>query len=362
METTVFIIIIIASLVLIALIALVILFFLQLKKPDDRAKLDEVRSDLQTISQIVQQGQTQIAVLSEKVAHLEPVTQNIAVLSEKVTHLEPVTQSISATLTNELAKVRENLASLQEHARARQELERQTIDSVKRLELIIAGTQSKGAAGENIVELVFAKLPVEWQIRNFTVKGRAVEFGLRLPNNLILPIDSKWPATTLIEQIARTESFEKREILKKEIEKEIVRKAKEVSKYIEPGITMPFAIAVIPDAVYELSAAVQGEAFESNVVLVSYSMFVPYLFLTIQTTLKTLQTIDLQKLDAYLDTIKNSINKLQEELDGRFAKALIMLNNSRDDMRAHISNVSGSITNLQISAPMSSTSLPESID
>lgn len=347
METNVLFVIFIGTLVFFGFIilALGILLFIQIRKPRENINLDEIRTGLQSLSQTVQQGQTQIAVLAEKVAHLEPVAQNI-----------------NSTLTSELTKVRENLASIQEHARARQEIEQRTIDSVKRLELIIAGTQSKGTAGENIVELVFAKLPVEWQIRNFTVNGRVVEFGLRLPSNLILPIDSKWPATNLVEQFALAEDANKREGLKRDIEKEIVRKAKEVSKYVEPGITMPFAIAVIPDAVYELSAAVQSEAFQSNVVLVSYSMFVPYLFLTIQTAVKTLQTVDLQKLDAYLDAIQNSINKLQEELDGRFARALTMLNNSRDDMRAHISKASGSLTSLQISAPSPNPSLPEGVD
>lgn len=347
MEINVLITILVGALVFFGFIVLTlgVLLFLQTRRPRENINLDEVRTSLQSLSQTVQQGQTQIAVLAEKVAHLEPVAQNI-----------------NSTLTSELTKVRENLASIQEHARARQEIEQQTIDSVKRLELIIAGTQSKGAAGENIVDLVFAKLPVEWQIRNFTVNGRIVEFGLRLPSNLILPIDSKWPGTTLVERIAVVENADERETLKREIEKEIVRKAKEVSKYIEPGITMPFAIAVIPDAVYELSAAVQSEAFQSNVVLVSYSMFVPYLFLTIQTAVKTLQTVDLQKLDACLDAIQNSINKLQEELDGRFARALTMLNNSRDDMRAHISKASGSITSLQISAPVPNQALPESVD
>jgi len=173
-----------------------------------------------------------------------------------------------------------------------------------------------------------------------------------------LPIDSKWPATNLVEQIAVSEDPREKERLKREIEKAIVQKAKEVSKYIEPGMTMPFAIAVIPDAVYELSAGAQSEAFQSNVVLVSYSMFVPYLFLIIQTAVKTLQTVDLQKLDACLDAIQKSINNLQEELDGRFARALTMLNNSRDEMRAHIVKASGSITSLQISAPTSPPSLP----
>ena len=102
-------------------------------------------------------------------------------LTERVAHIEPITRNLSTTLTDELSKVQQNLASLQACAKARQDVEQQTVKSVKRLEMIIAGTQSKGVAGENIVELVFAKLPIEWQVRDFTVNGKSVEFGLRLP-------------------------------------------------------------------------------------------------------------------------------------------------------------------------------------
>ncbi|HUW96323.1 MAG TPA: DNA recombination protein RmuC, partial [Anaerolineae bacterium] len=119
-----------------------------------------------------------------------------AVITEKLSQLEPVSQVVTS--------IRQDLAELQAYTkaynRAREDLERRTADSVRRLEMVIAGTQTKGAAGENILEAVFANLPPEWQVRNFRVGDKAVEFGLRLPNNLILPIDSKWPATHLLEQ------------------------------------------------------------------------------------------------------------------------------------------------------------------
>jgi len=54
-------------------------------------------------------------------------------------------------------------------------------------------------------------------------------------------------------------------------------------------------------------------------------MLIPYLMLVLQTTLKTMQTVDMQKLDAYLQAVQNSFQAMQNELDGRFAKALTML-------------------------------------
>ncbi len=289
---------------------------------------------------------------------LQQTRTELAVINDKLAHLEPATQAIQTTLTGELAKVQQGLVTLETFVKARQEIEVRTADSVGRLESIIAGTQSKGSAGENIVETVFAKLPVEWQMRNFTVNGKTVEFGLRLPNNLVLPIDSKWPATHLLEQFAAASDPEEQKRLKGEIEKSILQKAKEVGKYIDPGLTMPFGIAVVPDSVFELSSGVLTDVYQSNVVLVSYSMLVPYLVLVFQTTLKTMQSVDLQKLDAYLQTVQTSIQAMQDELDGRFAKALTMLANSRDDMRAQIGKAGSSLTSLQISASTSTPALP----
>jgi hypothetical protein len=46
---------------------------------------------------------------------------------------------------------------------------------------------------------------------------------------------------------------------------------------------------------------------------------------------------------------------MQDELDGRFAKALTMLSNSRDDMRALVGKANTGLTSLQLEAPQSPT-------
>ncbi len=263
----------------------------------------------------------------------------VAILTERLSQIEPVTRSIQLGLTE-----------LQAYARARHDLERQTAESIRRLEVVIAGTQTKGAAGENILELVFAKLPPEWQVRNFRVGNKTVEFGLRLPNNLLLPIDSKWPATNLLEEFAGCDDPSEQQRLKARIESVVLSKAREVKKYIDPNITVNFGVAAVPDAVYDLCSGVQADLFQSNVVLVSYSMFFPYLLLVFQTMLKTSQSIDLQRLDAYLRSAQDSVEALQDEIEGRFSKAITMLTNSRNDMSVHLSKVSSGLTSLQISA------------
>ncbi|MGB3905714.1 MAG: DNA recombination protein RmuC [Anaerolineae bacterium] len=277
-----------------------------------------------------------------------------AVITEKLSQLEPVSQAVSS--------IQQGLAELHAYTRARQDLERQTADSIRRLETVIAGTQTKGAVGENILEAVFANLPIEWQVRNFRVGDKSVEFGLRLPNNLVLPIDSKWPATHLLEQFAAADDPQHQQRIKAQIEKAVLDKAKEVRKYIDPNVTVNFGIAAVPDAVYDLSTGVQADVFQLNVVLIGYSMFVPYLLLVFQTILKTSQDIDLQRLDAYLLSAEESIQLAQGELEGRFSRAITMLTNSRNELSVLLSKVSSGLTSLQISASRASApELPEPV-
>lgn len=385
--------------VVVLLVILVLLFF-QIRKIQGRS--DNLFVSLQNLSQQLQQGENNTNILIERVSNLQQnqqlANQAVGKVNTDLTNAEKaITSEVSSvrkdstntlyqvgkglsdeisrirqelatevnsvrkdsttslyqvgkSLSDAIAKIQQELAILQASAKARQEIEQKTAESISRLETIIAGTQSKGSAGENIVELIFAKLPVEWQVRNFKVNGRIVEFGLKFPNNIVLPIDSKWAATDLLEQFMDSENPDEQQKLKAEIERAVIQKAKEVRKYIDPSITTTFGVAVVPDAIYELCVSIYPEIFRIGIVLVSYSMFVPYLLLVFHTILKSEQNIDLQKLDAYLQTAQSSLNDLQEEINGRFSRALTMLSNSRDDMQAHISSVNTSLTGVKVGA------------
>lgn len=259
-------------------------------------------------------------------------------------------QSVS-TLQGDISDARTRLEELRAQAQVRAGLDQQVADSVRRLETIIAGTQSKGEAGENILEVVLSKLPTEWQVRDFTVGNKTVEFGLRLPNNRILPIDSKWPATSLLENLARCTDLRERRQLKEQIENTVRMKAREVRKYLDPDLTLSFGIAAVPDAVYDLCTSVQTDCFEQKVVLVGYSMFIPYLLLVFQTVLEASRDIDLERLERHLNAMEDSVNQIQKELQGRFATGLTMVNNSRDEINRQANRIStGLVTVRQRSA------------
>ena len=268
----------------------------------------------------------------------------------------------AGSLSEAASAIRERLAEVHTMLRSRQEIEGRTAESIRHLEMVIAGTQSKGAAGENIIEAVFAQLPPDWQVRNFRVANKVVEFGLRLPNHLILPIDSKWPATNLIERFLECDQPDERRRIKADIDRAVLNKAREVRRYLDPNMTVDFGIAAVPDAVFDLCSSVQCEALQMNVVLVGYSMFVPYLLLVFQMALKTSHDIDLDKLAAYLRDVEASVGQLQEEVDGRLARAITMLTNSRNDMTQHLGRITSRLTGVQLHTVESPVGRPGAVD
>ena len=343
-------------LILAALLAgvIILLLALLLRKGADASSVQPL---IAGVAQGMGAVQLELRGVADRVAAVERnqslFGQNVNALTVRVAETDTIAKGIHQTAGDirlGLEAAQKALAEIRERASAREQQERLTAESIRRLENVIAGTKSKGTAGENIMDLVFSQLPAEWQVRDFPVGNKSVEFGLRLPNNLILPIDSKWPATDLVEEFLAARDPQEQQRIKAEVERAVLQKAREVTKYLDPAITVSFGIAAVPDAVFDLCPKVQVESMRMNVVLLSYSMFVPYLLLTVETVLKAGREVDVQKLAAYLDDAQRTIGALQAETEGRFSKAITMLANSRDEMRGLLGRIGTGLAALQLGA------------
>lgn len=358
--------------ILVLAVAIIVLF----RKPSAPA---EISTSLQSLTQLtavmsekvgglasmpetMTKVQSELTKLSERISTVEQnqnqTSQNVTNLVSGITETKTLTQGITAStnaINQLISKTKNDLTELQTQTKARHDQDQKTARSIERLEAIIAGTPSKGTAGENILDVVFAKLPAEWQVRDLRIDNKPVEFALRLPNGLLVPIDSKWAATSLIEQFSNCADPDEQKRLRLRIEEAVLKKAKEVKKYIDPKITATFGIAAVPDAVYDLCPAVQVEAYRNNVLLISYSMFLPYLLLIFQTILKAERNLNLEELESYLKNTKEGLDELQKELEGRMASAIKMLSNSRVDMSMTVSRLSGRLAELQAGPSTSET-------
>ncbi len=228
-----------------------------------------------------------------------------------------------------------------------QKREAENFQSLKRLESVIAGSKQKGIAGENILREALSIFPPDMIVTNFKVKGKEVEFGLILSNKKVMPIDSKWPSTELLENVSKEEDPVKLERLMHQVQKEVLKRVSEISQYLDPNTTTPWAIGAIPDSMYSLCRDAHLSAYSKNVILVSYSMLLPYLLMFFSLHLQYSSSIDMENLAHYLIDIKRNIEQMGEILENRVERARALLSSASEEYRQILGSLKGSLSSIE---------------
>jgi len=232
-----------------------------------------------------------------------------------------------------------------------QKREAENFQSLKRLESVIAGSKQKGIAGENILREALSVFPPDMIETNFKIKGKEVEFGLVLSNKKVMPIDSKWPSTELLEAVSKEEDPVKLERLMHQVQKEVAKRVSEISQYLDPNTTTPWAIGAIPDSMYSLCRDAHLSAYSKNVILVSYSMLLPYLLMFFSLHLQYASSVDMENLTHYLIDIKRNTEQMGEILENRIERARALLSSASDEYRQILGSLKGSISSIETQKP-----------
>ncbi len=297
--------------------------------------------------------QTQQALTSV----IELVNQTVRTQELLAQQLGQVQESLSGNLAiaqqglrTEITQTREMIAQIQAADHTREKHEREAWDALRRLETVLAGTKSRGLAGENILGTILAQLPPELRETNLTINNKPVEFALRLPHGRVLPIDSKWPALSQLERLQEAEEPALRKALADEIQSEVKKKIREVTKYLDPDRTIRLGVLAVPDAVFDLCVEAHVEAFKQGVVIISYTQVIPYLLSLLQVILRFDTQIDTARLSQALSTIADALEKMDNEVDGRLSRTVTLLQNSREDLKAHLSRARQGVRSLHVEA------------
>lgn len=262
----------------------------------------------------------------------------------------------AAELREKLSLTHSTLEGFRSTLFARQQVEDEARHSLRRLEAIIAGSSTRGAAGENILEEAVRHLPPDMVQRNLWVKGKVVEFALRLPGGKLLPIDSKWTSSQALEALSAAESDPgRRPQLAAQVEKEVEKRIREVSQYIDPATTAPFALAAIPDGAYSVCRSAFAEAHRRHVVIVCYSMALPYLLTLYQLHLQFARSVDMENLQACLMDVDRQLDQLEGVLENRLQRAVVMLQNAYSEGKQVSARIRASAHSIQRSERVEGT-------
>lgn len=281
------------------------------------------------------------------------VSDSMKVIEGQVRTLDEIKERIARgdrtqeILRERLENTHRSIENLKTTYDARKKLEEESREMIKRLESVIAGSYSKGNAGENILREAFKLFPPEMLVSNFAVGGKVVEFGLVLPDKKVLPIDSKWPATNLVLDLDKEEDQEKRIHLIQRIEKEVQKRVKEVSAYVNPTVTVPWAVAAMPDSVFSVCRTSHIDAYRKQVILMSYSMTIPYILTFYGLNLQYSRSVDMENLEARLMDISRNLDAMEDILENKIARGSTMISNAYNEYKQRISKIRASITYLE---------------
>ncbi len=256
----------------------------------------------------------------------------------------------AAEMRERLANTQSALEGVRSALSARQSIEEEARASLKRLESVIAGSSSRGAAGENILEEALRHLPPEMLQRNVWIGGRVVELALRLPGGKLLPMDSKWVSSVALEQLAEPGvDANRRAQLTGQVEREVERRVREVSQYIDPALTTSFALAVIPDAAYDVCRSAIVSAHMRHVMVVGYAMALPYLLTLYQLHLQFARTVDMERLQSALIDVERQVDVLEGILENKVQRSLTVLQNAYTEGKQASAKIRASVHAVQLS-------------
>ena len=198
-------------------------------------------------------------------------------------------------LQGRLAQAQRALAEVKALEQARgSQLDRAT-DSLRRLELVVAGSGSRGAAGENVLARALAQLPPDLLEMNAAFGGRVVEYALRLPGGRLLPIDSKWTGVAELERLETTDDPDERRRLREQVAREVRSRAREMAKYLDPERTLALAVLAVPDAVHAEVPEAHAEGWREGVLVVPYSLALPFVLSLYRLTVRFASAPDTER-------------------------------------------------------------------
>jgi DNA recombination protein RmuC len=329
----------------VALVAAALVFVLVSRRPDAGGASQELQRLRDAIDQL-QSEQRRVA------SDLGLVQQGIVKLESGLGHTEQRGQELASSLQQLSQVLNDTRVLLSEMRRGDEEAlrrQQQMADVLARLEGVIAGARSRGAAGERILEALVEHLPADFKVFNCSIKGRVVELAFRLPNGKYVPVDSKWVAVRELEELASCDDPAQLERLVERIERALERKIEDVAAYLDPDLTLGIGVVAVPEAVYQNTQRSHAYALRQGVVIISYSLAVPYLLTLLQLAIRFAprSELDPAQLSSLFQALEKALADMEGELNGRVSRALTMLQNGQSDLQRYLGAARGALVRIQ---------------
>ncbi|MFA5010272.1 MAG: DNA recombination protein RmuC [Patescibacteria group bacterium] len=280
--------------------------------------------------------------------NLEIIAQSM----QRVQSEQRASQEVQRTLKDELRHTADHLKNLTVASEEREQRDqtyfKNLLEASKNIESVMRGSKTKGMAGENIVREILKIFPQGTMVYDFKIGSKVVEFGLKLPDGRILPIDSKIMASDELQELATSDNEDAKLKIIQKLELAVLRKAREVGEYISPPVTYERAIMAVPDSLhYLLKESIIKAHRDYGVLIISYSMTIPYILSFMDLQRKHSTHLDEERVKTFLESLNLSLSKMDDILDNKVAKGNVMISNAYGEYKQIVSKIRGDALGLR---------------
>ncbi|HEX9056403.1 MAG TPA: DNA recombination protein RmuC [Ktedonobacterales bacterium] len=293
----------------------------------------ELRTQLGDLRGQIEQMRLADAAQQARLGQEDQAWQSIGRVESSLAQLGQL-PSLQQSLQEQVSAAIRDLAALKEwqaKEQSRWQTEDDAFGRLQRLTNVLLGSSTSGQAGERVVQEVIDNLPPQWRDTNHAVNGRRVEFALRLPDGLILPIDSKVVSQAELDAVETTSDPGERERLERGIRTNLLKRVSEVRQYVDAR-TVGYAVAAVPDAAYRLSGAVLPRAFqEHRALVVPFSLLAPFILMVYEQHLRAAD-LDGAQVSRLVADAQQHLESAARLLNSQFGSALTQLTNAREHL------------------------------
>ena len=153
-----------------------------------------------------------------------------------------------------------------------------------------------------------------------------------------------------------------RKKLVEQVTRDVRGRIRDMAKYLDPERTLSLGLLAVPDAVYGAAPEAHGEGYRAGVLVVPYSLALPYVLAVYRLTLRFGCAVDTDQLANRIRGLDECLRKLDEEVEGRLSRGLVQVENSREALRDHLSDARRATQKLLETAesePAEALALPE---
>ena len=299
-----------------------------------RTQLSELRTQVEDVRRAEASAEARRGQEDAAFGAIGRLEQSLARLDTLPTLQQSLQEQVGNAL-RDLASLRE----LQAAASARWSREDDAFASLQRLSAILGGSTSSGAAGERIVREVLDSLPPQWRITQHVVAGKPVEFAVKLPDGLILPIDSKVVGQSELDDLQAEQDPDRRKRKEQDVRAAVLRKSGEITKYIDER-SVGFGIIAVPDPAYDISGPILSKAYqEQHAIVVPYRLLAPFVLMVYEQH-RHAGAYDVARISRLLLDAQSHLERAAQVLNGQISTALAQLNNGRDRLNGELAAAS----------------------